>query len=157
MNLTKQIAKQFREVYLSGKWIANTNLKQELTAVDWQQATTKVASLNTIAVLAFHLNYYVAGLVQVLEGGTLDIRDKYSFDAPPITSQQDWEDLLSSIWENAERFASLVEVITEAQLKGAFVMEEYGTYYQNIHGMIEHGYYHLGQIVLIKKLLLVHV
>ena len=31
-------------------------------------------------------------------------------------------------------------------------MEKYGTYYRNFHGLIEHAHYHLGQIVLIKKL-----
>ena len=34
-----------------------------------------------------------------------------------------------------------------------FVDEKYGTYLRNIDGMIEHAYYHLGQVVLIKKLL----
>ncbi|MDQ1090003.1 hypothetical protein QE390_004607 [Siphonobacter sp. SORGH_AS 1065] len=34
-----------------------------------------------------------------------------------------------------------------------FVDEKYGTYYRNLHGMIEHTHYHLGQIVLIKKIL----
>jgi hypothetical protein len=30
-------------------------------------------------------------------------------------------------------------------------MEKYGNYYRNIHGIIEHIHYHLGQIVLIEK------
>jgi hypothetical protein len=30
---------------------------------------------------------------------------------------------------------------------------KYGNYYRNLHGIIEHTHYHLGQIVLIKKLL----
>jgi len=38
-------------------------------------------------------------------------------------------------------------------LDQTFVKEDYGTYYKNITGVIEHGYYHLGQISLIKKLL----
>ena len=34
-----------------------------------------------------------------------------------------------------------------------FADEKYGHYYRNLHGIIEHTHYHLGQIVLIKKLL----
>lgn len=34
-----------------------------------------------------------------------------------------------------------------------FVNEKYGTYLRNIDGLIEHSYYHLGQITLIKKLI----
>ena len=148
-----QLAKQFREVYLNGDWIARTNLKAEVEDMDWSLATTPIGKLNTIALLVFHMDYYVAGLLQVLEGGTLDIRDKYSFDAPSIQSQSEWEALLNKVWQNAEQFATKVEQLTEQQLQAPFVKEEYGTYERNIDAMIEHGYYHLGQIVLQKKML----
>ncbi len=152
MNFSKQIANQFREVQLNGTWIS-TNLKKELSDVTWQQATTKIGTLNTIADLAFHVNYYVAGVVQVLKGGSLDIRDKFSFDRPPIESQADWEQLLAKIWADAEQFASLAEQLSDAQLQAGFVKEAYGNYFRNIIGMTEHSYYHLGQIVLLKKLI----
>ncbi len=147
------MADQFREVQLSGTWVAATNLKAELSDVTWEQATTKIGSLNTIAALTFHINYYVAGIVQVLEGGSLDIRDRYSFDLPPIESEADWERLRNKTWRDAERFAALVERMPEEKLAEPFAGEKYGNYYRNIHAMIEHSYYHLGQIVLIKKLL----
>lgn len=151
MNLSRQIADQFREVQLNGVWVA-TNLRRELTGVSWKDATTKIADLNTIAALTFHINYYVAGLIQVLEGGTLDIRDQYSFDMPPVESEADWERLLEKVWRDAERFAELVEQLSDEQLAQGFVRPEYGNYYRNLIGMIEHSYYHLGQIVLLKKL-----
>ena len=154
MSQTQQIANQFREVHLKGDWVAGTNLKDQLTDLTWQQATTKIGSLNTIAALAFHLNYYIAGLVQVFEGGPLTIRDKYSFDGPPIQSQADWEQLLTKTWSDAEKFADLIAQMPDAQLKTAFIDAKYGNYEKNIHAMIEHVYYHLGQIVLLKKLII---
>jgi uncharacterized damage-inducible protein DinB len=153
MASSTQLAKQFREVYLNGDWIARTNLKAEVAELDWRLATKPVGKLNTIALLVFHMDYYVAGLLQVLNGGSLDIRDKYSFDAPPITSQEDWEALLNKVWHNAEQFALKIDQLPEDQLQAPFVKAEYGTYERNIDAMIEHGYYHLGQIVLQKKLL----
>lgn len=153
MTLSQQIAKQFREVHLDGKWVALTNLKEQLSDVNWQEATTKIGSLNTIAALAFHINYYVAGLVRVFEGGPLDIRDKFSFDMPPIESEEEWQKLLSKLWNDAERFAQLVERMPDEKLQKSFVDEKYGNYYRNILAMIEHTYYHLGQVVIIKKML----
>jgi hypothetical protein len=41
----------------------------------------------------------------------------------------------------------------EEKLNQVFVDEKYGTYQRNIDAMIEHAYYHLGQIVLIKKMI----
>ncbi|MFC3160175.1 hypothetical protein SAMN05443633_102502 [Chryseobacterium arachidis] len=153
MSSTSQLAKRFREVILDGLWIANTNFKDQLKEVNWEQATAKIGSLNTIAMLTFHIDYYIAGLINVFEGGDLEIRDQYSFDFPPIESQEQWEGLLHKLWEDAEKFANLLEQMPASKMNEVFFDEKYGTYLRNIDGMIEHAYYHLGQITLIKKLL----
>ncbi|HOZ75940.1 MAG TPA: DUF1572 family protein [Flavobacterium sp.] len=154
MENTQQLANRFREVLLSGTWVANTNYKDQLIGLDWKVATNPVGTLNTIAVLAQHIHYYVNGINTVFLGGTLDIRDKFSFDFDPIESQQQWEDFLSRFWNDAEIFARLIEQMPNEQLSQVFTDQKYGTYARNIDAMIEHAYYHLGQIVLIKKLLL---
>ena len=154
MENSNQIASRFREVLLNGKWIANTNFKEQLSKVTWEQATKKIGSLNTIAVLTYHINYYIAGILNVFEGGGLEIRDRYSFDLPPITSEEEWKKLVDDLFMNSEKFAAHVERMPEEKLDGTFVDEKYGTYRRNIEGMIEHSYYHLGQISLINKMIL---
>jgi hypothetical protein len=152
MNLTAQIAKHFREIHFGVNWTWS-NMKDHLSDVTWQEATTKVHSLNTIAALVYHINYFVSVILKVLEGGPLEGSDKYSFDHPPIQSQEDWEKLLAKTWSDAEKFAILVEQLPEQKLWETFGEEKYGNYYRNLHGVIEHNHYHLGQIVLIKKIL----
>ena len=152
MKLTEQIANHFREVHFGGNW-TSVNLKESLADVNWQQATTKVYTLNTIAALVYHTNYYVSAVLKVLVGEPLYANDKNSFDHPPIQSQEDWEQLLNKTWDDAESFASLVAQLPESKLWETFTLEKYGNYYRNIHGIIEHTHYHLGQIVLIKKIL----
>jgi hypothetical protein len=153
MTITQYIAKQFRDVYFGGNWTA-VNFKETLSDVDWEQATTKIDPLNTIATLVFHTNYYVSEVTKVLKGEPLQAHDKYSFDLPPIRSQEDWNKLLTKTWEDAENFAALIEQLPETKLGETFSDEKYGTYYRNLHGIIEHNHYHLGQIVIIKKLLM---
>lgn len=153
MSSTSQLAKRFREVLLDGLWIANTNFKDQLSDVNREQAATKVGSLNTIAMLTFHIDYYIAGLIHVFEGGDLEIRDQYSFDLPPLESEEQWENLKNKLWDDAEKFAALLEQMPDSKMSEVFVDEKYGNYLRNIDGMIEHCYYHLGQITLIKKLL----
>ena len=148
-----QIANRFREVLLNGKWVANTNYKDLLSSLTWEQATRKVESLNTIADLTSHINYYIKGILNVFEGGSLEIHDKYSFDSPPVRSKEDWNNLLIDMWVNAEKFANHVESMPDEKLEEIFADEKYGTYRRNIEGMIEHCYYHLGQISLIKKMI----
>lgn len=153
MNLSAQIAKHFRDVHFGGNW-TSVNLKETLNDVTWQQATKKIYSFNTIATLVFHINYYVSAVTKVLQGEPLTAHDKYSFDLQPIQSQEDWERLLNNTWSDAENFARLIEQLPENKLGETFSDEKYGNYYRNIHGIIEHTHYHLGQIVLIKKILL---
>jgi len=153
MSITAQMSKLFRDVHYGDNWTA-VNLKETLADVNWQQATTKVYAFNSIAMLVYHINYYVSAVIKVLQGESLNASDKYSFDLPPIQSSEDWKKLLNKAWNDADNFANLVEQLPDDKLWETFVNEKYGNYYRNIHGVIEHCHYHLGQMVLIKKLLL---
>lgn len=152
MGLTSQIAKHLRDVHFGGNW-TSVNLKQTLADVDWQEATKKVKSLNTIATLVFHTNYYVAAVTKVLQGEPLNAKDKYSFELPPIQSEEEWQRLLNKTFSDAEIFANLIEQLPDSKLEEDFSDNKYGSYYRNLAGIIEHYHYHLGQIVLIKKIL----
>jgi len=152
MTISKQIAKQFRDVHFGGNY-TSSNLKNHLSDVTWQQAITKVYNFNTIATLVFHIHYYVEAVTKVLQGGPLDASDKYSFDHPPISSQEDWDAFLQKVWTDAEIFATLIEQFPDNKLLDPFVDGKYGNMFRNITGVCEHMHYHLGQIVLIKKML----
>lgn len=154
MERSTYLADRLAEVLFNGHWIANTNYKSQIESLNWKQATQKVGKLNTIASLTFHINYYLAGLNLVLKGGGLEIRDKYSFDLPPIDSESDWKKLIDEFLGNAETFVDTVKYLPDRKLDEPFVDEQYGTYLRNIEGVIEHSYYHLGQISLIKKMIL---
>ena len=151
MKLNKYLANRLKEIFTEGKWVLGTNFKEQIIDLDWKQATQKIDDFNTIADLTFHIDYYIAGVKKVLKGGTLDIRDKYSFDYPPIKSEQDWQNLVSKFCLDADEFIELVENMSEEKILSDFVDKQYGTYCLNIDAMIEHTYYHLGQIILIKK------
>ena len=154
MKKTEQLANRFREIILNGTWIANTNYKDQLENLDWEITISKYDSLNTISVLAQHVHYYVNGIKNVFNGGNLEIRDKYSFDFPSIKLQNEWKGFLTKFWKDAENLAELIEQLPDEKLNQSFVDDKYGTYQRNIDGIIEHSYYHLGQIVLIKKIIL---
>ena len=153
MEKPDQLANRFREVLLNGHWVANINFKEALEDLTWQQATKKISSLNTIAALTFHINYYIVGVLNVFEGGDLEIRDKYSYDLPEIRSAEDWGALRERFLINSEKYATHIDQMSVEKLNSTFVDEKYGTYRRNIEGMIEHAYYHLGQVSLIKKML----
>jgi hypothetical protein len=147
------VANRLREVLLNGHWVANTNYKEQLLSISREEAAQKIGSLNTIAAITFHINYYLSGLLNVFNGGKLEISDKYSFDCPPIQSETDWKTLVDEFLSNSEKFADAVAQMHDEKFDAVFVDEKYGTYLRNIEGVIEHSYYHLGQISLLRKMI----
>lgn len=152
MTITQQIAKHIREVHVGGNW-TYSNLKDVLADVSWKDATTHVYSCNTIATLVYHIHYFIHVTLPVLQGGVLDGNDKLSFNHPPITSQEEWEQFLQMVWNEAESFAHLIEQLPDSILNEYLADPKYGNYFRNLHGIIEHSHYHLGQIVIIKKVI----
>ncbi len=150
----KALALRLEEVLLHGKWIANTNCKDQITNITWSQAIQQIENLNTIAKLTYHINYYLEGLLQVLNGGPLETRDKYSFDLPEIKDEKDWNELTKRFIQNSESFVEKIKEMEDDMLDQDFVKKEYGNYLRNIEAIIEHSYYHLGQISLIKKMII---
>ena len=153
MTLTTQIARNYREQFLNGQWTA-PNLKQQVSDLTWQQATMQVHGLNTIALLIFHMHYYVAAVLKVLRGGPLDASDKYSFDMPPIQSQEDWEALLNTTWTDVAALADLIEQLPDSRLTEPFLDGKYGTYFRNLEGIVHHSFYHIGQVAMLRKIVL---
>lgn len=107
MPLTSHFAKHLRDIHFGGNW-TSSNLKDAVSNLNWQQATSKVYDFNSIATLTYHTTYYVSVLIKVLQEGILDAKDAYSFILPPIQSQNDWETLLLKAWEDAELAATLL-------------------------------------------------
>lgn len=153
MSLTDQIAKLLRDVHFGGNWTWS-DLKKNMEDVNWEMANRKVFGFNSIGALVYHSNYYVCAIISVLQGNPLESKDIYSFNHPPIESDTDWQGILNKSWKDADTLAQLIENMPEEKLWETFPGEQYGNYYRNIHGVIEHLHYHLGQMVLIKKIIL---
>ncbi|MNU17076.1 DinB superfamily protein [compost metagenome] len=156
MSVSKQLAQHLRDVHFGKNW-SWSNLKDALDGLSWQEAQVSVQGLNSIALLTVHITYYVKVIYKVLEGGPLEGNDQDSFMLPDIKGQSDWNALQEQIWQQAELTASAIEKMDDVQLDEIFSAAKYGTSFRNIAGMIEHMHYHLGQIVLIRKLLAAQV
>lgn len=151
-SITLQIAKHFREVHTGGNWTW-VNLKEQLAAISWEEALHKREGYNTILALTYHIHYYENAILNVLKGNAINSHHQYSFDHPAINSQEEWEEFVGKVFDTAEIFAQLVEQLPEEKLWETFVDPKYGNYYRNLHGVIEHTHYHLGQIVILKKMI----
>ena len=151
MSISKEIAKQINEVHFGGNW-TDSNLKDQLSDLSWEEANISVYSFNTIATLVFHMNYYITRAIHVLNGRPLLAKDIDSFNHVPINSPEAWKLAQQKIWEEARVLETLIETMPDEQLWKEFAEKKYGNYYRNLQVIIEHFHYHLGQIAFIKKI-----
>lgn len=152
MTLIPHLAKHFKDVHFGGNW-TSVNLRDTLSDITFEEATTRVQDLNTIAVLVFHINYYVGAITRVLQGKPLTASDKFSFDLPPLHSEEEWKALVDKVLAEAEILGKEIELLEERQLYENFTDAKYGNYLRNLMGVTEHTHYHLGQISILKKLI----
>lgn len=155
MSLSTTLAQHLRAVFFGGNW-TSSNLKDQLATITFEDATTKVPECNTILALTFHISYYVTGVLEVFNNRPLVIRDKFSYEHLQISSETEWQEMLTNIWLDAETLAKHIEKLSDANLWMDFTNHKYGSYFSNISGIIEHTHYHLGQIALLKKLITNH-
>ncbi len=153
MTTAQHLAHRLREVILEGTWIANTNYRDQLQQIDWEMATDTTYHTNSIAILAQHIHYYVLGIKNALSSRSLDISDSRSFDFTAIDSSQKWKDFQEKFWADTQELAATIEQMSEEQMSADFFDKKYGSYQRNFEGLIEHSYHHLGQVVLLHKML----
>ncbi len=146
----QHLADHLRQVFFGGNWTVS-NFKDQLSDITLQEATTVTGFSNTIAVLTYHIGYFLYAVNPVFEGAKLDAHDKFSFDHPPLKEESDWREMVLGILDQASILETNLRGIYDEALWEDFVDPKYKSLYRNIAGIIEHTHYHLGQISLIKN------
>jgi hypothetical protein len=151
MNIANEIARHIREIHSGVNW-TQVNMKEVLSDIHYEEAIERPVSENSIAVLVYHMNFYLNIVHERLKGGGLVFNHEDSFIISSIQSEDDWQKLIGKTFADAENFAQRIERFPEGKLFDE-ISAETGSYYKNMHGVAEHNHYHLGQIVLLKKII----
>ena len=97
METSKLLSLQL-EQYLNGGNLTGVHLKELLDDITHKEATHQIGDLNTIALLTFHINYYIEALIEVLKGGPLEAKDNLSFKMIPLQNEQEWISLKQKLY-----------------------------------------------------------
>ena len=152
MKITEHITKHITEVFEGNNWTEIT-VNATLQDVTYKEATIVTpATPNTIAALLFHLDFYNEVVISRLHNIDPVIDDHNGFNVPPIESEKQWSQLQEKAFASTAKLAAMVSNFPEEKL---FTPTQPGlsTYYKTFHGIAEHTHYHLGQIMLLKKLI----
>ena len=148
----QQTAKHFHDIHFGGNWTVS-NVKGQLEKISMEEALIQVEDFNTIATLTFHMSYFVDVALNFFKNGKVVGEDKLSFNHPPIHSEEDWRMMISHYLIQAEELTEIIKSLPDEKLLADFGESKYGNHFRNLHGIVEHTHYHLGQISLIKKMI----
>jgi uncharacterized damage-inducible protein DinB len=152
MKLTDLISFHIKEVYEGNNW-TDVNIADTIKGINWQQAQQQTAgSTNTIASLLHHLYYWNGIIRQRMKGETPVIPEMNGYDVPVLNNEEEWNTLKEKTHQSFTELADAVKNFPEEKLQDNYASSIPSTYYRNFQGIVEHAYYHLGQIVILKKL-----
>ena len=151
-HLLQRAAQHLREVYFGSNWSAS-DVRSVLQDVSVEEAICKPLGLQSLLALTYHQYYFITALHAVLKGEPLTTKDALSFDHPAIHTEEEWQCFKSMVFSVVHETCFLLENLPDEYLDQPFSDPKYGTWYRNIHGIIEHVHYHLGQMSIIKRII----
>jgi len=152
MKINDLLATHLKEVYEGNNW-TDVNIADTIKDVNWQQAQQSTSSSsNTIASLLHHLCYWNGIIMQRLKGSNPSIPEANGFNVGTFKNEEDWDVLKQRTHESFLQLAELIKSFPLDKLGEPYAPGK-SSYYKNFAGITEHAHYHLGQMVIIKKLL----
>ena len=152
MRITSLIAQHIKDVHEGDNWTEVT-IADTLKNVTLAEATTLTkASPNTIAAILHHITFWNRLMIQRMQGMDVKVDENNGFDVPRLETEYDWQQLQVDNNISAHELATAVALFDEGKLFLP-LLKEGRTAYKNLQGTVEHIHYHLGQIVILKKLI----
>ncbi len=155
MKITSLITQHLIDVHEGKNW-TEVSLSEVLEDVTVEEAVTLTeASPNTIASLLHHITFWNRVMVQRIKGVNVSIDEHNGYNVPHLQTENDW--LREKVDNNisCHELALAIDGFEEAKLSQP-LLEGGSSAYKNLQGTVEHVHYHLGQIVILKKLIRNH-
>ena len=145
MSKSAFIASRIHALFFGPNW-TETSLSELIQNHRFAEFLNSKVGTNSAASVLFHIHYYQKAQLSVLQGGPLLARDSESFDHPKWVNESDWLQFGTDVLETGRELELAASKLPESTWSEPFVKAEYGSYETNLIGMLEHSYYHFGQL-----------
>jgi len=151
MKETERIAELFEDIYDGDPWLG-VSIMETLNRISPAMAAKKTAPWNSIWQIVHHMIRWRQNVLQRVHGKlTHEPPDNYMSDVTD-PSETAWQNMLKELKESQEQWTKFLQQMNEADLAKIYPGNN-SSYYKNIHGILQHDAYHLGQLVLLVKAL----
>ena len=151
MREVERIQTQMGQAFSGDSWV-NVSLMSILENVDTPMAAARpFPNLHTIWEIALHLHSAQLLILHRLQEERSEADALEAWPSPPEPTEIAWKSTIAQLRQAENELQRLLRSFHDERLDESFV--EGGTSaYNNLHGYIQHAYYHMGQIQLLKTL-----
>jgi uncharacterized damage-inducible protein DinB len=151
MKETQHITKLFKDLYDGDPWIDVTILGV-LKNVSPQQAAKKLApGRNSIWQIVNHIVSWRENVLLRVQGNVINTPNNNYFIEIEDISETAWQQCLERLQNSQQQWITFLKHFDESEFDKIYPSNKM-SYYEHVHGIIQHDAYHLGQIVLLTKL-----
>lgn len=150
MKETERIEKLFTDLYTGEPWIG-VSISDILKNISADQAAKKYSpGQNSIWEIVNHIIAWRLNVLERIQGKVSTTPDNNYFDVITETNETEWKNSLKRLKDSQQKWISLLKKFKEKDFEDIYPNNGL-SYYEHIHGIIQHDAYHLGQIVLLAK------
>ena len=150
MRDNNSIKQLFEELFDGDPWL-DINIITTLQNINAVKASTRTSPFpNSIWEIVNHIIDWRLNVLKRVKGKVLKTPNTNYFKKVTNTSQQDWEETIERLKDSQSQWIKFLKEVDPNTFSNVYLNNGM-TYYQHIHGIIQHDAYHLGQIVLLAK------
>jgi len=152
MKETERIIKSFEYLYDGEPWLG-VNIVDTLGIITAKKAVKKISNNhNSIWEITNHVISWRLNVLQRVKGKTMVSPDNNYIEPVKDQTAKAWKATLKQLKDSQKQWLDFLNTFPEKDFEKVYKNNSM-TYYENIQGIIQHDAYHLGQIVLLAKLI----
>ncbi|MBK8552177.1 MAG: DinB family protein [Ignavibacteria bacterium] len=150
MKETERIEKLFEDLYDGEPWIG-VSLFDTLKNITAEKAAKKISpQWNSIWEIVNHIIEWRFIVLQRVHGEVLIAPENNYFIDVPEKSEAAWKNSLKRLEDSQQQWIKFLKTFKKKDFENIYPNNS-RSYYEHVHGIIQHDAYHLGQIVLLSK------
>lgn len=151
MSESQRIQSLFTDLYHGHPWL-DVTLADTLGRITAEQAAQRpIKNGNTIWEIVNHIIAWRENVLKRVQGEVLQTPTNNYIEKIENTSAEAWQQTLGALENTQKQWLYFLGTFAESDFETKYPVNKL-TYYQHIHGIIQHDAYHLGQIVLLIKM-----
>ena len=151
MHESQRIQSLFTDLYHGHPWL-DVTLQDTLSRIKPSQANQRpIADGNTIWEITNHLIAWRQNVLKRVQGEVIQTPSNNYIEKIQDPSDEAWRQTQEALETTQKEWLYFLSTFNEADFRNEYPVNKL-TYYQHIHVIIQHDAYHLGQIVLLAKM-----